>query len=228
MTIGPWDFNYIDIVVLLVVVMSLFMAMSRGFFRELISIVALVVGAGVSLFVFGKFRGAARDFFKPEMLADLVLGAGSFLITYMLIVFILSSMSKSGKDEGISFFNRLLGGAFGALRGLIVCALAVMFLNADYSDAAVEYEEKMAQADRARQILQDTSTTDPRIIDDYKKDIAAAEALEKPELSEGFANSTLFPILDKISGPLKSVISKAKRTGQKLYEGDTEGALEEL
>jgi len=41
MSIGPWDFTGFDIVVLLVIVVSLLMAASRGLFRELISIAAL-------------------------------------------------------------------------------------------------------------------------------------------------------------------------------------------
>ncbi len=238
MSIGPWDFNYIDIVVLIVVFISLFMAMSRGFFRELMSIIALVVGAAVSLYVFGRFRADAREFFKPEQLADIVLGAGTFFVTYMLVVFILGMFSKSGKDKGLSFFDRLLGGGFGALRGLIVCSLAIMFFNGSYYDGMGEYQGKLnsydeiiKEGEEAKDILSDTNVTDARIIRDYQERIRRAEstpAPSEPELPEQFANSTLFPILDKITVPLRAVIRKAKRAGEKLYEGDPEGAIEEL
>lgn len=238
MSIGPWDFNYIDIVVLIVVLISLFMAMSRGFFRELMSIIALIVGASVSLFVFGRFRADAREFFKPEQLADIVLGVGTFLITYMIVIFVMGIFSKSDKNKSLSFIDRLLGGGFGALRGLIVCSLAIMFFNGSFYDGMSEYQDEVDKYDEivkageeAQDILSDTNVTDARIIRDYEDRIKRAETTTEPavpELPEQFANSTLFPILNKITVPLRAVIRKAKNAGEKLYEGDPEGAIEEL
>ena len=49
MSIGPWTFTGFDIVVLLVILVSLMMAAGRGFFRELISIAALIIASNVNM-----------------------------------------------------------------------------------------------------------------------------------------------------------------------------------
>ena len=66
MSIGPWDFNGFDIVVLLVLLISLLMAASRGLMRELTSIMALLIATVAALFIYGRFRFAAQDFISPS------------------------------------------------------------------------------------------------------------------------------------------------------------------
>jgi len=139
MTIGEWAFNGFDIAVLLVCLISLSMAASRGLMREIISIIAMIVGIIVTLIVWGQFRLAAQDFISPNWLADGVLGAASFFGSYMVVVFILGGLTK--KDSEVSFVNRLLGAGFGAFRGLIIAALVTMLLNSSYRDKLEMAEE---------------------------------------------------------------------------------------
>ena len=125
MTLGPWVFNGLDIAVLVLCLISLLMAASRGFKRELISILALVIGGIASLIIWGQFRIQAQEIINNDRLSDIVLGAGSFSLAYILVVFFLGKMlNEDGKP---SLINRLLGGAFGALRGLVLAALVVMY-----------------------------------------------------------------------------------------------------
>ena len=132
MTIGPWAFNGFDIVVLLIVLISLLMAAGRGFAREMISITALVVALIGSLFLYGRYRFALQDFIKPEWLADGALGLGSFLLLYMLVVFILSGLTKELRGKEVGLIDRLLGALFGAGRGLVVAALGTMIFTGQY------------------------------------------------------------------------------------------------
>jgi len=67
MSIGPWTFTGFDIVVLLVILISLMMAASRGLFRELISIAALVIASLIALFLYGRFRFEARELISPKV-----------------------------------------------------------------------------------------------------------------------------------------------------------------
>ncbi|NNE58673.1 MAG: CvpA family protein [Hellea sp.] len=133
MTIGPWDFNGFDIAVLVLCAISFFMAMSRGFTREITAIIALVVGTLATLFVWGQFRPVAHGFISPEWLADGVLGVGTFFAAYLLVGFFLNNMTGKRKGE-VSLGNRLLGGAFGAARGLVIAALLTMVVNSGYYD----------------------------------------------------------------------------------------------
>ena len=147
MSIGPWDFNGFDVIVLVILLISLLMAANRGLMRELTSLLALFISAGVALFVFGQYRFAAQDFISPTWLADGALALGSFALTYMVMVFLLSGLVKTLKGKSVGLFDRLLGAGFGVLRGLIVSSLLMLLLTAQYraSQDAQEFKAYIAE-----------------------------------------------------------------------------------
>ncbi len=220
MTIGPWIFNGFDIVVLLVVLISLLMAASRGLFRELVSIAALIISAGITLFVFGRFRFAAQDFIKPSWLADGALGIGTFALTYMLMVFLLSGVVKSLKGKDIGLVDRLLGAGFGAGRGLVIAALFTMIATASYR------EGQAAQSFKDR-IMQNEQELPPEILKDAPKDIRDWLDKPPPQLPSFIQGSTLYPILDKIGAALRRLpFADVKDKANSIKAGDAIKALE--
>jgi len=92
MSIGQFTFNGFDVVVLLILLVSLLIAVQRGFVREIMSLLALFIAGVISLFIWGQFRYAAQDFISPSWLADVALGAGTFILVYMLFSFILTKL----------------------------------------------------------------------------------------------------------------------------------------
>jgi len=175
-SIGPWDFNGFDVVVLIILLISMLYAASRGFMREVISIAALLVAAIATLFVWGQFRFAAQDFISPAWLADGALLVGVFFIVYLIMVLIMSKIGKSiaGKEPG--FLDRILGAVFGIARGLIIAALGV----------------------------------------------------PKP-LPDMLANSTFYPLLEKIGNGLKALpFAQAKTYAERIKDGDLQGISEDI
>ncbi|WP_017932234.1 CvpA family protein [Robiginitomaculum antarcticum] len=126
MSIGPWDFGGFDIVVLLLLVISGLMSLSRGFLREIVSIAALVAGLLAALFLFGRFQNAVQDMIQPLWLANGTLGLGSFALAYMLVTFILRGGVKKLRGREPGFIDRLFGLGFGIFRGLLISALFVI------------------------------------------------------------------------------------------------------
>ncbi len=212
MSIGPWVFNGFDIVVLLVVFVSLAMSASRGIFRELISITALLVAIVASLFVWGRFRFAAQDIIQPAQLADLVLGAGTFVLTYMLVLFILSGATKALRGKDVGLLDRVAGGAFGALRGLIVMSLCVMYFTTDYREA---------------QAVQNLSAEQRAHLEDMPKAIRDMVNLNrKVDLPVMFRNSTFFPVLDRIGGMIRTLpFAQFKTMAEQLKDGKDLGEI---
>lgn len=227
MSIGPWVFNGVDIVVLLVVFISLIMAASRGLFRELISISALLGAMFGSLFIWGRFRFAAQDFIKPAWLADAALAAGSFILIYLLIVFLLSGVTKGLRGKNIGFIDRVAGAGFGAARGLIVCALAVMVATASYRDDLENHKDTHQE-----EILRDYLRENPGALpDDIIPDsIKNGRTTKAPELPGPLKNSTLFPILDKIGDGIRALpIGHFKSAANRIKAGeDLKKIAEEL
>lgn len=220
MSVGPWDFNGFDIVVLLVVFISLLMAASRGLFRELISIAALVIAGGVTLFVFGRFRFAAQDVIKPSWLADGALGLGTFTFAYMLVVFLLSGVIKSLKGKEIGFLDRIFGAGFGAARGLLVAALFTMVATASYR------EGQAAQEFKAR-IMESQPNLPNDVFKDAPQDVRDWMEKPPPELPAFIKGSTLYPILDRIGDGLRALpFAKVQSAADKLRQGDVLDILE--
>lgn len=207
MSIGSWTFTGFDIVVLLVIFISLVMAGSRGLFRELISITALIVALVVSLFVWGRFRFALQDMVEPKQLADIILGVGTFALSYMMMVFLLSGVTKSLRGKNVKFIDRITGAGFGTLRGLIVMSLFAMYWSADYREA--QALQRISPEQRAQ-----LENMPPEIRDmiNLNRDV---------ELPALFENSTFFPLLDKIGDGIRSLpFAQFKSMAEKLKDGE--------
>ncbi len=222
MSIGPWDFNGFDIVVLLILLISLLYAANRGLMRELTSILALFIAASAALFIYGRYRFAAQDFISPSWLADGALGLGAFALAYMLMVFLLSGVVKRLKGKEIGLIDRLFGAGFGVARGLIVAALGVMLLTSQYraSQDAQEFKDYISQnqADIPPEVLEKM----PRSM---REQMEAPEA-ELPGMLQG---STFYPILAKIGDGIRALpFARMKSYAERLKEGDLEGAANEI
>lgn len=212
MSIGPWAFNGFDIVVLLVVFISLAMAASRGLFRELISIAALLGALIISLFVWGRYRFAAQDFIQPDQLADFALGAGTFALTYMLIVFLHSGVNKTLRGKDIGMLDRLTGAAFGAGRALVLASLVVMFMTANYREAKDMQDYNNTLTPEQRAVYQNA----PKSVRDM---LGAGDPVELPGMLQ---NSTLYPLLDRIGDGLRALpFAKFRTMAERLKDGES-------
>ncbi|MBC6402504.1 MAG: CvpA family protein [Hyphomonadaceae bacterium] len=219
MSIGPWDFNGFDIVVLLVIIVSFVTAFVRGLVRELVSVIALVAALGISLFIWGRFRFAMQDFVQPSWLSDMVLGLGIFSLVYLLITFPLAAAAKFLRGGRVGPVDRLLGGGFGAARGLIIAALATMLLTAQYrSGQDVQEFRDYYEANR------------PEFSDDFLEEMPESMQdqmeVEAPELPVMLQNSTFFPLLDRIGDGIRALpFNRMKNCAERLKDGLFEGCI---
>lgn len=210
MSIGSYIFTGFDVVVLLICLISLLMAASRGFARELVSLFALVIAGAIALFVFGRFRFAAQDFIQPSWLADGALGFGSFGIAFLLVVFLLSGVVKSLKGKDIGLLDRLMGAGFGVFRGLIIASLFVMVMTASYRDA------------QDKQAFQESLTEDQRIAFENAPDsVRELLAVKEAELPFFLKDSTFYPLLNKIGDGIRLLpFARIKSIAERLKDGD--------
>ncbi|MGJ8563220.1 MAG: CvpA family protein [Alphaproteobacteria bacterium] len=210
MSIGPWVFNGFDIVVLLVVFISLLMAGSRGFFREIISICALLGALVAMLFVWGRFRYAAQDMIQPSWLADGALGVGTFLLTYMLIAFLLSGITKTLRGKNVGLLDRLAGAGFGAARGILVAALFVMLMSANYREAKEMQEFSASLTPEQREVMLSAPQQWRDMLENKKE--AKLPAL--------FVGSTFYGPLDKVGAGIRKLpFGKFKTMAEELKDG---------
>ena len=220
MSIGPWDFNFFDILVLVVLLISLLFAAQRGLVREVLSILALFVAAIVALIVVGRYQFAARDFVKPEWLADYGLGLGTFILAYLIMVLILSGFVRKLKGKDVGLIDRILGAGFGVARGLLIMALIAMAFTASYRSGLDAQETKRTLVEKG--IYEEMKGT-------YPKSFQQQMEASTPELKEIFANSTFYPLLAKIGDGIRALpFTKMQSYADRIKEGGFESIVEEI
>jgi len=219
-TIGPWDLNGFDVGVLIVLSISMLYAASRGFMREVTSIISLLFAAFITLYVWGQYRFAAQEAIKPAEFADGVLAIGTFLVSYLILAFIMSKLGKALTGKDVGFIDRILGAGFGVARGLIIAALAVMLWTSK-SRASVEAQEFKAS-------LIEDGTYEATLANMPNSMRSQLESDPEP-IPEALQNSAFYPLLDKIGDSLRALpFAKVKTYAERLKDGDIEGLKEEL
>jgi membrane protein required for colicin V production len=117
--------NWLDFLLLAILLFSVVMAARKGFSREIISLAAAFLAFVLAMW----FYGTAGSFLIPYVSSMRVANLLGFLF---VVCAVLLSGSILGwivhrfiRTAGLSFFDRLLGAAFGLVRGLLI-AMAVL------------------------------------------------------------------------------------------------------
>lgn len=126
--------NVVDVVILAVIGLFAVGGMRRGFVLGLVDLVAF----GLSIVVAARLAGAVAEPLRERGIpADLATGAGfvivgviSLAVTGFAARMLLAPLGIIGAGSPLSWANGVLGLLPGAIRGLAVAALLVMFLNA--------------------------------------------------------------------------------------------------
>ncbi|WP_022723707.1 CvpA family protein [Rhodopseudomonas sp. B29] len=119
----------LDLVVLAVMLVSGLLAMVRGFMREVLSIAAWGAAALVTLYAFQKLLPTAKTYFSNDTVAAVVVVAGVFLGTLIIVSIITVRISDMILDSRIGALDRTLGFLFGLARGLLIVVVAYQFFN---------------------------------------------------------------------------------------------------
>ncbi|MGE5569129.1 MAG: CvpA family protein [Rhodospirillales bacterium] len=121
--------NWLDIVLGILILISVVSGIKRGLARAAIGFGAVILGLFCALWFYGLL-GAHLRFAGSRNVANLIAFFVIFLgvvLTGSLIGFLVDRLLKLVR---LSWLNRLLGGAFGLIRGALVGAVVVMALMA--------------------------------------------------------------------------------------------------
>jgi membrane protein required for colicin V production len=121
----------LDIILLGVMLVSALLAMIRGFMREILSIAAWVIAAGVTIYAFYKLLPWVKTtgFFNNEIVATIAVVGGTFILTLIIVSVITVRFSDMVLDSRVGALDRTLGFLFGLGRGLLIVAVAYMFFD---------------------------------------------------------------------------------------------------
>src|ERR671939_350332 len=117
----------LDLILLGVMLISGLLAMVRGFMREILSIAAWGAAAIVTLYSFSKLLPTAKTYFNNDTVASVVVVAGVFVGTLIVVSVITVRISDMILDSRIGALDRTLGFLFGLARGLLIVVVAFLF-----------------------------------------------------------------------------------------------------
>lgn len=119
-----------DWVILAVLVISVAQAASEGFFHEAFGLAGLVIGYIVAAWQYPQVAA----WFAPHVKSEWVADVAAFLLIFMGIMLLAGVAGRIARwamrAAGLTFFDRLLGGVLGLLRGVLVIAVVLVCLAA--------------------------------------------------------------------------------------------------
>jgi membrane protein required for colicin V production len=118
MSIGDWLFAVI-------IVLSILVAAAQGFFIEVFSLAGVVVGFLLAAWEYTRVAGW-MTFINPPWAADIV----AFFVIFVAVTILAGAIGRIAswgmKQAGLRWVDRVLGAAFGVVRGLLVVTVIVM------------------------------------------------------------------------------------------------------
>ena len=121
--------NALDIAVVGVIALSALFAFARGLVREALSIAAWVGAALITLYGFNHVYALVVRFVTTPLLADLVAGAGLFLIGLIVLTILTGYLARFVHSSSLSPIDRTLGLIFGLARGAVLVSFAYLALD---------------------------------------------------------------------------------------------------
>jgi membrane protein required for colicin V production len=122
--------NWIDIVLVLVLGLSVLSGLTTGFARAGIGFIATILGIFIGFWCYGIIGAHVLDYVSSKQIANLI---GFFVVFFGIVILgaiVGRILAKFFKWVGLSWFDRLLGGLFGVVRGFVICAAMATVLLA--------------------------------------------------------------------------------------------------
>jgi len=121
--------NVLDIVLLALIALSGLLSLRAGLIREIFALGALLVGIFAAVLLTRALAGSLPDLLKSRVLTQIVFFLAVFLAVQILVSLIGTFASHLVRAGHLGWADRLLGFAFGCLRGAIVALLIVIGLS---------------------------------------------------------------------------------------------------
>lgn len=116
-----------DVGVGVLVLISALLATARGFTREVLSLATWLGAAAIAAYLYFYHGDLLKTYFSEELVGKIVLVAGSFIISLIILHLITMRIADFVVDSRIGPLDRTLGFVFGTARGVLIAVVGVVF-----------------------------------------------------------------------------------------------------
>jgi membrane protein required for colicin V production len=117
--------------------------LTQGFFRSVFSLAGLVVGLMLAAWNYMQAAKFITPFLRIEPVADAVAFIVIALVVMVIFGLIGTLLHKTFKKMGLGCLDRLFGGAFGLLQGLLLVTLSILVAVAFFPEAHWLFESTL-------------------------------------------------------------------------------------
>jgi membrane protein required for colicin V production len=122
-------FTLIDWLIVAIVLYSLVMSWFKGFVREVLGLVTVFVGILLATWFYRSAGAMFKDVVRTENIALFFGFSLIFLVTLLAGFSIIWLITRFMKFAKIQWADRMLGAAFGLIRGWMICAVILLGLT---------------------------------------------------------------------------------------------------
>jgi len=122
--------NWLDIVLVLIVGLSIMASFRKGLSRELIGLASVFVALVAGTWLYGMAGGWLQPYVSSRAVANF---AGFFLVFFGVLVLgaiVSYAVGRALNVTGLSFFDHLLGAGFGLVRGTLIGVALILGIMA--------------------------------------------------------------------------------------------------
>ncbi|MBX4336051.1 CvpA family protein [Bartonella raoultii] len=120
----------LDGIVIIIILLSAFLSMLRGFSREILSLFSWAIAAIATLFLFKPILPFFEQYLSNKMIALITTLVTIFIIILIIASIVTMKIADFILDSRIGIFDRTIGFVFGAFRGLFIMVIGMLLLNA--------------------------------------------------------------------------------------------------
>ena len=162
------NFNWIDILISVVVILSCLFGLWRGLVKEVLSLVTWVAALIVARVYSDDFAPSLASTFEGETTRLVAAFAILFLATLVVGALLNHLMAKLISFAGLALTDRLLGGFFGLARGGLIAMFGIFVAGSFFSESLAWQESRLIPYGRqaiewSRMFIDDLSVTDELI-----------------------------------------------------------------
>ena len=122
--------SWLDIILIVIMLISGFLAMVRGFTREVLSIFSWAMAAVAALYFTPRYYEVLSPYIDNPSIAQIAFAAAVFIITLIVVSLITFRISDKVLDSRVGALDRSLGFVFGLARGFLLVAIVFILFTA--------------------------------------------------------------------------------------------------
>lgn len=136
--------NWLDIVILCIIILLIINGIRKGFILSLATLVALILGIWAAIHFSWYVSGFLNKTFHPSGTWLTILSYTlTFLLVVLAVILVAKLLEKVVKTAGLGLANRLIGGMFGLLKGIIgVSVLLFLIVTFDPKERLINRKAK--------------------------------------------------------------------------------------